>query len=110
MARRREPLWLIWKKNDNHISKNIHREFELYAKDTGFYPTQGALLGLMTQGQWLTPKIYQEPRYKITKGEFDYWFDRLVSEGYIAVDSRTRAISSTGMEIVEKDNRKDELE
>ena len=111
MPRRKEPLWLVWKKDDNHISKQIHREFEQYAKDTGFYPTQNALYSLMTKGVWVNPETYQEPRYpKLTVDSFGYWFDRLISEGYIALDSRTRAINSTGLIIVEKESRPPELE
>lgn len=111
MPRRKEPLWLVWKKDDNHISKQIHREFEQYAKDTGFYPTQNALFNLMTKGVWLNLQTYQEPRYpKLTVDSFGYWFDRLIAEGYIALDSRTRAINSTGLIIVEKESRPPELE
>lgn len=111
MSRRKEALWLIWKKNDSHISKQIFREFEQYAIDTGFQPTQFGLYHLMTQGVWVTPKIYQEPKYPdLTQGSFDHWFERLVSEGYIKIDDRTRSISSTALKIVEKEERPPELE
>lgn len=111
MPKRKQPLWLIWKHNDNHISKQIHREFEEYAKTTGFYPTQRGLFNLMTQGRWLPNRKFEEPRYKdLQLGSFDHWFDRLVDEGYIKVDDATRSVNSTGLVIVEKDNRPPELE
>lgn len=111
MPKRKQPLWLIWKNNDNHISKQIHREFEQYAKDTGFYPTQNALYTLMAQGAWTSRDHFEPAHYpKLTVDSFNHWFERLVFEGYIKVDVRTRAINSTGLTIVEKENRPPELE
>lgn len=109
------PLWELWerykRRGKTHLSEEIYQEFEQYAKDTGFYLSQNALFRWMTEGRWIAPKVYQKPRYpKLTLGSFNYWFDRLVDEEYIAVDSQGRSVSSSRLSITEKDDTTPELD
>lgn len=117
MPRRKKPLWLIWQEDDTHISKAIYRELELYAVDEGFYPTQNGLFRLMTEEEWKTViregrkvRIRFPPRYQFTLDSFNHWFDRLKSDGYVAIDERTRGIKCTGLIITQRDDRSVELD
>lgn len=86
MPRRKTPIMKT-------PARDVFAELELYAKDKQFYPVQNALFGHM-----------QRKDYDITIGEFNYYFDRLVEEGYIDVDDDTRAIRATKLIIVDRDN------
>jgi hypothetical protein len=104
MPKRRESLSQLWSHNDSHISHLIFNELDLYAKDRQFYPVQNALFSYMTNEQWNagTHKL-DPPRYPhLSQGIFDYWFGRLVEEGYIEIDQTTRAIRCLHLEIIEK--------
>lgn len=106
MPRARQSLSQRWTENQEHISRKIFNELELYAKDKQFYPVQNALFNYMTKPQW-NPKTRKKdpPRYpKLTLWTFDYWFDRMVDEGYIEIDLASRAIRCTHLEIVEKED------
>lgn len=105
MPKRRTPVM------DTQLARDIYNELELYAKDKGYYPLQNALFAYMTRPV-LDPKTRMPVRnidtneikrhYNITVGEFNWWFDRLVQEGYIAVDRDTRSIKCTELIIVER--------
>jgi hypothetical protein len=106
MSKRKEPISKIWQDTPDHLSHQIFSELELYATDKGYYPIQNALFRFMTQPQWNEKVRKQdEPRYpKLGQWTFDYWFDRLVEEGYIEVDQVTRSIRCTHLIIVEREN------
>lgn len=90
---------------DNPTARDILNELSLYAKDRQFYPVQNALWRYMAQTQY-NPKTHkkEEARYpKLGVWTFDYWFDRLIEEGYIEVDNITRAIRCVHLEIVERE-------
>lgn len=106
MPRARKSLAQIWTEDPNHTSRQIFNELELYAKDRQFYPVQFALFRYMTGEQW-NPKTRRKdpPRYpKLKLWHFNYWFERMVSEGYIEIDPDSRAIRCTHLEIVEKED------
>lgn len=86
MPRRKEPIFKT-------PARDIFAELEIYAKDKQFYPVQNALFCHM-----------QRKEYDITIGEFNYYFKRLVDEGYIEIDDDTRAIRATKLIITERDN------
>lgn len=111
MARRKRPLFVEWQVDSEHVSRQIYRELEQYAVDYGYYPTQSALFALMTGGVWgAQTHEWIPPRYQFDRNKFDYWFERLVEEGYIDIDDRTRAIRSSYLDIREGENRPPELE
>lgn len=99
MPKRKAPVL------DNSIAKLIFDELDLYAKDKQFYPVQNALYSYMTKQQFNRATHKQEPsRYPdLARGTFDYWFERLVEEGYIEIDGATRAIRCVHLAIVERD-------
>lgn len=111
MPPRKIPLWQIWLDDDNHISKQILRELELYAKDKGFYPLQNVLFTMLTNGRYNPVTHKWEPaRYSFEIGTYNYWFKRLVEEGYVGLDPDSRSINSTSLEIREKEIRKADLD
>ena len=95
---------------ETQLARDIYNELELYAKDKGYYPLQNALFAYMTRPildkddkPQFDPDTNEMLRhYKITIGEFNWWFERLVKEGYIAVDKDTRSIKCTELVIVER--------
>lgn len=94
---------------ENPIARSILDELSLYAKDKQFYPLQNALFGYMTRPQF-NPATRKEdpPRYpKLKLWIFDYWYERLVEEGYIEVDRATRSIRCVHLAIVERENIND---
>lgn len=93
----------IWTEEEDHISKNIFDEMELYAKDNGFYPVQNALYKYMAADQWNDVTLqFDDARYPdLTIGVFNHWYDRLVDESYIIVD-KTRSVKMAHLVIVEK--------
>jgi len=117
MPRRKKPLWLIWEEDDAHISKSIYRELEIYAVDKGFYPTQRGLFRLLVEGEWKEAvregrkiRLWVPPRYSFTLDSFNHWFERLMDDGYVAIDERTRGIKCTGLIITQRDDRSAELD
>lgn len=106
MARPRIPLAVIWEKEPDHISRLILNELILYAKDRQFYPVRRALWRYMAYPAFnpATRKL-DPPRYPdVELNLYDYWFSRLVSEGYIEIDQNTSAIRCVNLEITEKDD------
>lgn len=105
MPKRKQTLQAIWEKEPDHISRQIFRELDLYAKDKQFYPVQNALWRYMTEPQY-NPRTRKTEvaRYpEIGQWKFDYWFGRLVEERFIEIDPTTRAIRCVHLEIVEKE-------
>jgi hypothetical protein len=105
MPRPKFPLAQMWHSNPGHISRMILEELTLYAKDKQVYPIQNQLFHLMTDPQY-NKKTNEPipPRYPeiVGKGNtFDYWFGRLVEEGYIEIDWPTRSIRCTKLAIVD---------
>jgi hypothetical protein len=100
MPKRKDPVL------NNSTALLIFNELDLYAKDKQFYPVQNALYSYMTKPQFnKATRQMDPPRYPdITRGTFDYWFERLVEEEYIKVDSATRAIRCVHLVIVEREN------
>ena len=95
MARRKQTLL------DSQTARDILAELETYAKDKQFYPVQNALYGHMHRKLDDSKcRLYNE----LTIGKFDYWFDRLVFEGYIDIDDDTRAIRAVRLMIVDRDD------
>jgi len=109
MSRPKLPLESL---PDDHLVRQIYREFKEYAQSTGFYPTQNALYSLMVRPQWnAATRVWDPARYTVPRGQFEYWFRRLVEEGYIAIDQgRTRAVNATALSIVERDGEVKKLE
>lgn len=97
MPRRKGPAL------DNPVARSIFNELDLYAKDRQFYPVQNALFNHMV-GFTKMPDGHLERRYNLSVGEFNYWFSRLVEEGYIEIDLATRAIRAMHLAIVEKED------
>jgi hypothetical protein len=104
VARQKLPLTRIWQDDPNHISRNILAELTLYAKDKQFYPLQRTLFRMMAYPSFNPVTLKpEEPRYPdLQLNLYDYWFARLVEEGYIEIDQPTRAIRCARLEIVDK--------
>lgn len=96
MPKRKEPVM------DSSIARDIFNELDLYAKDKQFYPIEHALYRHMKRYIRNDAGVL-EPLYKFSKGEFRYWFGRLVDERYIEIDEDTRAIRCSHLMIVEKE-------
>lgn len=106
MSRTKQPLEQIWEKQPGHISRLILLELTLYAKDKQFYPLQNVLLRMMTKPRYnrKTHK-YESARYpEIKRHAFDYWFGRLVDEGYIEIDGESRSIRCVNLIITDKED------
>ena len=91
---------------NNAVARDIFNELSLYGQDKQFLPVQNALFSFMTKPHW-NPLNHQleAPRYpELRQGVFDYWFDRLVEEGYIEIDRVTRAIRCTDLAIIKKED------
>lgn len=87
---------------DNPIARSIFSELELYAKDKQFYPLQNALYGHMTR--FVKGSDGQLKRcYDLSLATFNWWFGRLVEDGYIKIDRETRSIRAVHLQIVERD-------
>lgn len=95
MPKRKEPVL------NNAIARDIFNELDLYAKDKQFYPVEHALYGHMIRFVLRDGKMQR--MYSLSKGEFRYWFARLVEEGYIQIDPASRAIRCVHLQIVEKE-------
>lgn len=100
MPRRKGPVM------DNPIARSIFNELELYAKDRQFYPLQGALYAYMTRFVKDETDGELKSCYDLRVGTFNYWFDRLVEDGYIEVDRTTRSIRAVHLMIVEREDAK----
>lgn len=100
MPKRKKPVM------ENSIARNIFNELELYAKDKQFYPLQGALYAYMTR--FVKDEATGEMKrcYDLRVGTFNWWFDRLVEEGFIEIDRVTRSIRAVHLVIVERDGAK----
>lgn len=105
----KEPIDKIWQDEPDHVSRQIWNELDHYARDKGFYPIQNKLYRYMTDPQWnKATKKMDPPRYpELGQWVFDYWYDRLIEEGYIEVDQITRSIRCSHLVIVEKENFQD---
>lgn len=89
----------------NKTARAILDELNLYAKDKQFYPVKFALFRYMRDGETDKSHKYTPGRYpELTQGSFNYWFDRLVAEGYIEIDWTTRAIRCVHLMIVERED------
>lgn len=99
MPRRKGPCL------DNKTARDILHELSLYATDKQFYPVKYALYTYMAKPYYdLKTHRHEPPRYPdLGLWTFDWWFDRLVEEGYIEVDPVTKAIRCLHLEIIEKE-------
>lgn len=106
MARPYKVLAEIWQTDPNHISRSILDELILYAKDKQFYPVRRALWRYMVYPTFNPATGKPDPaRYPgVSRDLYDYWFSRLVSEGYVEIDQNTSAIRCVKLEITEKDD------
>jgi hypothetical protein len=92
----------------NKTARAILDELDLYAKDKQFYPVKFALLRYMQEGE--TKKegrriVHIPGKYpELTFGSYNYWFNRLVDEGYIEMDWTTKAIRCLHLIIVERED------
>ncbi len=94
MPRRKEPLM-------NTPARDIMAELEHYAKDRQFYPVQNALYGHMIRRRDENGgRVYPG----LTVGVFNYYFKRLVDEGFVQIDPDTRAVRAVKLMIVERDD------
>lgn len=112
MGTKKIPLAQLWQMSaTEHISLSILREYKQYIDDKAYFPNQHALFRLMTIPQWNPEKKgWDEPRYSVTIGAYNHWFDRLVKEGYIQVDGLTTSTRAPWITIVDKDDKPPELE
>lgn len=105
MPKRKDRLEAIWARDSSHISRLIFNELDLYAKDKQFYPVRFALFNYMTRPQFNPMTRKNDPvRYPdLRRGTFDYWFERLISEGFVTVDFTSSAVRCEHLAIVERD-------
>jgi hypothetical protein len=110
MPKRKQPLPQIWReseaKGQQHVSQLIYEELKEYAKDNQFYPLQHVLFRYMAEPVWNDTTLDCNPaRYPdLTLGKFNFWFRRLIEEGFIVLDDfQSRAVRCAELEIVEKE-------
>lgn len=97
MPKRKEPVMT------NAIARDIFNELDLYAKDKQFYPVQHALYAYMTR--FVKDETGHLKRcYDLSISTFNWWFNRLVEEGYIKIDPITRSIRAVHLMIVERED------
>lgn len=96
---------------ENPTARDIFNELDLYAKDRQFYPLQNALYGYMTRfmkdasGKLVLDENGKPKRhYNLSISTFNWWFSRLVEEGFIVIDRETRSIRAVHLQIVEKED------